>query len=142
MIARTLSKTQPIPFQSSSDNEASAAPRSAVPLANPAWATASRPAPHAPTHHHAAAKPSSTPRRQTHAAGTHEPVRSTTGHSAPLASARRPGELSAKYLGQGSLSVRSSVTGRHYRFEGHGATQTIDTRDQMMLRRINELLIA
>jgi hypothetical protein len=33
------------------------------------------------------------------------------------------------------------VTGRHYRFEGHGATLNIDSRDQLMLRRIPELLI-
>jgi hypothetical protein len=49
------------------------------------------------------------------------------------------GELSARYTGQGSLCVRSSVTGRHYRFSGHGHTLRIDKHDQMLMRRIADV---
>ncbi len=48
-------------------------------------------------------------------------------------------EMSARYLGQGSLCVRSSVTGRHYRFTGHGHTLRIDKHDQMLMRRISDI---
>lgn len=49
------------------------------------------------------------------------------------------GELTARYTGQGSLCVRSSVTGRHYRFQGHGHTLRVDKHDQMLLRRIQDV---
>ncbi len=48
-------------------------------------------------------------------------------------------EVTARYLGQGSLCVRSSVTGRHYRFTGHGHTLRIDKHDQMLMRRISDV---
>ncbi len=48
-------------------------------------------------------------------------------------------EITARYTGQGSLSVRSSVTGRHYRFQGHGDCVTIDKSDVVLLRRIADL---
>jgi hypothetical protein len=35
--------------------------------------------------------------------------------------------------------VRSSVTGRHYRFTGHGHTLRIDKHDQMLMRRISDV---
>jgi hypothetical protein len=137
MIARPPSKTQPIPFTATSSDDM-AAPRPAVPLATtPNWLQTSRPAgvtqqvaplvgrPAQPLTHHTTAR--------NHSGGS-------TSHCAP-APARRTGEPSAKYLGRGNLSVRSSVTGRHYRFEGHGAILNIDSRDQLMLRRIPELLI-
>jgi len=44
-------------------------------------------------------------------------------------------------MGQGRLSVRSSITGRHYRFSGHGDTQAVDARDTLMLRRMPDLHI-
>jgi hypothetical protein len=47
----------------------------------------------------------------------------------------------ACYVGHGALSVRSSVTGRHYRFMGHGDTQPVDRHDLPMLRRIADLVI-
>ena len=50
-------------------------------------------------------------------------------------------DLTARYMGQGALSVRSSVTGRHYRFQGHGDSLTIDKNDLMLLRRIADLVI-
>ena len=143
MIARVYTKTQPIPFNTQSlSDDAQPEQRTAVPLATVSWA---RPA--LGTH-----KITATVRRtalsSSHAA---EPARTATshttnhssiGHSAPAPTARRTTQLSAKYLGGGNLSVRSSVTGRHYRFEGHGAILAIDSRDQLMLGRIAELLIA
>lgn len=47
----------------------------------------------------------------------------------------------ATYCGQGVLSVRSSVTGRLYRFEGRGCTQAIDPRDSLVLARLSDLLV-
>ncbi len=47
----------------------------------------------------------------------------------------------ATYHGQGTLSVLSSVTGHHYRFEGRGCTLSIDPRDRLVLGRLNELSI-
>ncbi len=49
------------------------------------------------------------------------------------------GELSVRYLGQGALCVRSSVTGRQYRFTGHGHTLRIDKHDLMLMRRISDV---
>ncbi len=45
-------------------------------------------------------------------------------------------------MGHGALSVRSSVTGRHYRFQGHGDCLSVDKLDLMLLRRIPDLLVA
>lgn len=53
-----------------------------------------------------------------------------------------PAELSARYIGHGALSVRSSVTGRHYRFQGHGDCQKIDKHDMLMLKRISDLIVS
>ncbi|MDI1259960.1 hypothetical protein [Aquabacterium sp.] len=144
MIARVYTKTQPIPFNTKSlSDDAEPEQRKAVPLATVSWA---RPA--LGTHKITTA----TVRRSALSSGhASEPARTassqttshtTIGHSAPAPTARRTTHLSAKYLGGGNLSVRSSVTGRHYRFEGHGATLAIDSRDQLMLGRITELLIA
>ncbi|CAH0347919.1 hypothetical protein [Aquabacterium sp. CECT 9606] len=140
MIARVYTKTQPIPFNTKSlSDDAEPEQRAAVPLSTVSWA---RPA--LGTH-----KITTTVRRTALSSGhAAEPAarattcHSTAGHSAPAPTARRTTQLSAKYLGGGNLSVRSSVTGRHYRFEGHGATLAIDSRDQLMLGRIPELLIA
>ncbi|MBA4110312.1 MAG: hypothetical protein C0487_12045 [Leptothrix sp. (in: Bacteria)] len=141
MIARVYTKTQPIPFNTKSlSDDAEPEQRAAVPLSTVSWA---RPA--LGTH-----KITTTVRRTALSSGhAAEPAaratpvsHATAGHSAPAPTARRTTQLSAKYLGGGNLSVRSSVTGRHYRFEGHGATLPIDSRDQLMLGRIPELLIA
>lgn len=51
------------------------------------------------------------------------------------------GSCHAVYHGQGTLSVLSSITGHHYRFEGRGCTLTIDPRDRLVLGRLNELSI-
>jgi len=50
-------------------------------------------------------------------------------------------EVSARYVGHGALSVRSSVTGRHYRFQGHGDSLVIDRNDVVLLKRISDLVI-
>ena len=49
--------------------------------------------------------------------------------------------VTARYVGQGSLSVRSSLTGRHYRFQGHGDCQNIEKDDLILLRRIADLQV-
>lgn len=51
------------------------------------------------------------------------------------------GACHAVYHGQGTLSVLSSITGHHYRFEGRGSTLTIDPRDRLVLGRLSELSI-
>lgn len=62
--------------------------------------------------------------------------------AAPASTARTPrGACHAVYHGQGTLSVLSSITGHHYRFEGRGCTLTIDPRDRLVLGRLNELSI-
>jgi hypothetical protein len=50
-------------------------------------------------------------------------------------------EVSARYIGHGALSVRSSVTGRHYRFQAHGDSLVIDRNDVVLLKRISDLVI-
>jgi len=50
-------------------------------------------------------------------------------------------EVCARYVGHGALSVRSSVTGRHYRFQGHGDSLVIDRNDVVLLKRISDLVI-
>jgi len=66
---------------------------------------------------------------------------SSTSSQGDTPRAPAPGEPSAKFVGQGSLSVRSSVTGRHYRFQGHGDCIRIDKLDATLLRRINDLIV-
>lgn len=136
MIARVHTKPQPIPFKSLPDDEARTEQRPAVPLATVSWA---RPA--LGTHKISTA---TAVRRTALSTTLADPTR---GVPVPVSepsgpTPRRTTELNAKYLGGGNLSVRSSVTGRHYRFEGHGAVLRIDSRDQLMLRRIPELLIS
>lgn len=62
---------------------------------------------------------------------------------APPGDAPRParGGCHAVYHGHGTLSVLSSITGHHYRFEGRGCTLTIDPRDRLVLGRLSELSI-
>ncbi len=64
---------------------------------------------------------------------------STSQASAPARTPR--GGCHAIYHGQGTLSVLSSITGHHYRFEGRGCTLTIDPRDRLVLGRLHELSI-
>lgn len=52
-----------------------------------------------------------------------------------------PPQVSVKFLGHGALSVQSTLTGRHYRFQGQGHLLQVDQRDVLMLGRIPDLLI-
>jgi hypothetical protein len=67
-------------------------------------------------------------------AGASARVAGSTGHKTLT-------DITARFTGQGSLSVRSSVTGRHYRFQGHGDCLVIDKSDMVLLRRITDLEI-
>jgi len=78
---------------------------------------------------------------------SHEASRSAVHHPAPHAHRTaalgvRAADLQAKYLGHGSLSVRSTVSGQLYRFVGHGDTLPIDCRDLLMMQRLPDLLIS
>lgn len=82
-----------------------------------------------------ASRPDSAPR----ALSTPSPGKSS---ATTASTARTPrGGCHATYHGQGTLSVLSSITGHHYRFEGRGCTLTIDPRDRLVLGRLNELTI-
>ena len=47
----------------------------------------------------------------------------------------------ARYDGPQSVSVRSSATGRYYRFEHPGHVLTIDADDVMLMRRIQDITL-
>lgn len=154
MIARPVHRPAPIPFDAPSPKPGASQPRAI------SWAAASGPAQHPPLE--SQPKPFSAPRLSpvkvamppaplAPVAGL-KPVRQTA--ASPLPAAPRPTsvktpydkgpamtELHARYIGQGNLSVRSSVTGRHYRFQGHGDSQKIDKHDLMLLKRIPDLVI-
>lgn len=49
--------------------------------------------------------------------------------------------VTAKFLGHGALSVQSTESGRHYRFQGQGHCLVVDPRDMLMLGRIPDLLV-
>jgi hypothetical protein len=57
----------------------------------------------------------------------------------PKAAPRR--SAMARYDGPHSLSIRSATSGRHYRFEHPGATQTIDAIDIALMRRIEDITL-
>lgn len=71
------------------------------------------------------------------------PSGASAARSIPSDEPARPtrGGCHAVYHGQGTLSVLSSITGHHYRFEGKGCTLTIDPRDRLVLGRLSELSI-
>jgi hypothetical protein len=47
----------------------------------------------------------------------------------------------ARYDGPRSLCVRSSATGRLYRFDQPGATEVIDAADMALMRRITDITL-
>lgn len=146
MIARPINRPRPIPFTAPAPGAHSPRPVS--------WAASSGPTPQALA---------SAPRQQValgHPAAANEGVRhkllappcapapvrrqAPTG-AAPARTSGAPkaaSELSARYIGHGALSVRSSVTGRHYRFQGHGDCQKIDKHDMLILKRIPDLIVS
>lgn len=140
MIARPLSRPRPIPFEAPTSKASATQPVS--------WANASGtavPKPHTGTMAWPLSPPQAAQARPApaHASAAHP----WHGHAHPAhTAAHTPGApaaepVKAKFLGQGALSVRSSVTGRHYRFQGHGDCQAIDARDLLMLRRIQDLMV-
>jgi hypothetical protein len=125
MIARPVHRPTPIAFDGPKAKPGASQPRAI------SWAAASGPAPHEP--------PAMQPRP--FVATRLSPVKPPLT-PAPLAPDNpTASELSARYVGQGALSVRSSVTGRHYRFQGHGDSQKVDKHDLMLLKRIADLVI-
>ena len=155
MIARSLRRTQPIQFSPSTWPEAVGDTRSPQPPV--AWGNASRPALVLPVedpralyavahtwqgHKPAAPEADTSSRTASATSATRCTVSaSPAARPSPLRpEASQPvAELAARYVGQGSLCVRSSVTGRHYRFQGHGHTLRIDKHDQMLMRRISDV---
>jgi len=85
--------------------------------------------------------------------GSHrERTSSNDAHVSPVPANRRTSEKAgpepkaapkrsamARYDGPHSLSIRSAASGRHYRFEHTGATQTIDAIDIALMRRIEDI---
>ncbi|TAK94814.1 MAG: hypothetical protein EPO09_08875 [Aquabacterium sp.] len=151
MIARPIVRPRPIAFTAPAHGAHAPRPVS--------WATSSGPASQAVATVREPAE--ATYEQAAHEAMSVKPAcRPVAQHSAPQ-SARGPSqhpavspaqtrtnttakaqsELRARYIGQGALSVRSSVTGRHYRFQGHGDSLKIDKHDMLMLKRISDLIV-
>ncbi len=154
MIARPVHRPQPIPFDTSSSASSSTHTRAISwaatlgPMGTPPVARlspvkvslAAAPTPlhgghhtHPPAYLHGQAV-----KRPAHAAASHDvggPRRASNKDSQSMT------EVSARYIGHGALSVRSSVTGRHYRFQGHGDSLVIDRNDVVLLKRISDLVI-
>lgn len=161
MIARPVHRPRPIPF----DTQDTPAAHAGGPSRAVSWGHASMPPMpfHATGAAHMPARLSpvkvslagapllTTPAQATqriqpaNAGSVARPASSTQG--AADVGGPRPGrqstmtEISARYIGQGALSVRSSVTGRHYRFQGHGDSLVIDRNDVVLLKRITDLVI-
>ncbi len=156
MIARPVTRPRPIPYAEQAPGSKTTSPVS--------WAASSGPAPLAGM---AAASnrtvatllaPTAPARRAPVRVAANDVVRNAANDAAatpPRQAARQAatatpttsgtlasGELQARFMGHGALSVRSSVTGRHYRFQGHGDCQKIDKHDMMMLRRIPDLIVS
>lgn len=53
--------------------------------------------------------------------------------------AKRTREVLFEFTGRGSLSVTSSITGRHYRFGTSGSRLPVDSRDWNQLSRVPDL---
>lgn len=166
MIARPTRRSQPIPFSTpdaGAVHATAAASHAPTPIgwasATPAtaWRTGQvlldRPAANmslaceaAPARHATSFTPSAPCLASAAEPKPAPPGRATNRPAAPnpqrprgTAAASTP--VTARYLGQGALSVRSSLTGRHYRFQGHGDTLSIDKDDLLLLRRIDDLQV-
>lgn len=151
MIARPIRRTGPIPFAPFpplAERTLVASPRDTrmrtrwLPPATP-LAPSLEPAPPASLHGARTdplARPAGSPASPP--ASTSSMQRRTPARSIdPSASHAPRTACHAVYHGQGTLSVLSSITGHHYRFEGRGCTLTIDPRDRLVLGRLHELSI-
>mgnify|MGYP000446862194 CR=1 FL=1 len=161
MIARPVTRPRPIPYAEQAPGAKSTRPVS--------WAASSGPAPLASADAQTAAlaprpvatllAPPAPARRSPVRVAANDQANDAandapnSAHQAPRQTARQTatptapgtpasGEMLARFMGNGALSVRSSVTGRHYRFQGHGDCQKIDKHDMMMLRRIPDLIVS
>ena len=167
MIARPVHRPRPIPFDTQDTPDARTPGSASGSSRAVSWGNASSSAsgiPHMPARLSpvkvslAAAPVLTTPAQAAHrtlpanAGHVGKPVLpgqggSSGGHAAahnvggPRQHGRALTEISARYIGQGALSVRSSVTGRHYRFQGHGDSLVIDRNDVVLLKRIPDLVI-
>lgn len=163
MIARPIRRTGPIPFAPFpplAERPLMAAPRETRDVRETRMRSRWLPTPHAGHPVLPPSQPSTQPPAQQaqrvliqaarHEGGTSPSATSTSACSggapssstATASTARSPrGGCHAVYHGQGTLSVLSSITGHHYRFEGRGCTLTIDPRDRLVLGRLNELSI-
>lgn len=148
MIARPVIRPRPIPFTAQAPGARAPHPVSWASSSGPAPVTCQQAANEAsnkatlskplalPIGPKTARAPSQLPCRP---ASSVAPSAATSTHASTTAKAS--GDLRARYLGHGALSVRSSVTGRHYRFQGHGDSQKIDKHDMLMLKRIPDLVV-
>lgn len=145
VIARPLRRTGPIPFAPFpplADHPLMAAPRD-----NREGRVRSRwlAAPHAAHGVHTLHAGRTAPNTPPHSLLPSTSKPDSAPSQAPISSSDTPrsprGSCHAVYHGQGTLSVLSSITGHHYRFEGRGCTLTIDPRDRLVLGRLNELSI-
>ncbi|KGM40736.1 hypothetical protein JY96_13640 [Aquabacterium sp. NJ1] len=158
MIARPVTRPRPIPYAEQAPGSKTTSPVS--------WAASSGPAPLAgmpaaappPRTVATLLAPTAPARRSPVRVAANDVVQNAANDAAatpPRQAARQAatatptasgtpasGELQARFTGHGALSVRSSVTGRHYRFQGHGDCQKIDKHDMMMLRRIPDLIVS
>jgi len=134
MIARPVTRPRPIPFAAPGPGATSTRPVS--------WAGSSASLQSAPKAASAATVTAIvTARRSPVLVSKTATPTPPTADAEPAATAKQAAQLSAKFMGQGALSVRSSVTGRHYRFQGHGDSQAIDKHDMLMLKRIPDLVV-
>lgn len=142
MIARPTRRTGPIPFAPFpplGERPLVAAHRDTrEPRARPRWLPAQQ------TEHLALSR--AQPHNSTPNANQGVRLAGALAPSAPTITPTPPRSTPSRgchaiYHGQGTLSVLSSVTGHHYRFEGRGCTLTIDPRDRLVLGRLNELSI-
>jgi hypothetical protein len=112
-------------------------------LACPAPAT---PQGHAtkPSANDATARTPNTPATAAQTESTARPLASSSrAPSCPARAPRAPSrrEALARYDGPRSLCVRSSATGRLYRFDQTGATEVIDAADMALMRRIADITL-
>lgn len=151
MIARPVNRPRPIPFEAPAPGSTATRPVSWAASSGPAQpGIASLMVSPAPTLEVALSTARATARPPIPAAPAplrRSPVLVATAATPKTAASNHhhhhtASELSARYVGQGALSVRSSVTGRHYRFQGHGDSQKIDKHDMLLLKRIPDLIVS
>ncbi|MBI5927589.1 MAG: hypothetical protein HY836_18535 [Aquabacterium sp.] len=153
MIARPIHRPHPISFTGPAPGAHSPRPVSWTASSGPARQVLASQRQHVAMAHHQATNEVSritpAPQQKAPASASESPLNPMrcqpqvgTKPARTSGKATTPTELSARYIGHGALSVRSSVTGRHYRFQGHGDSQKIDKHDMLMLKRISDLIVS